>query len=79
MTYMPDAGGPTFQARKGLPVRDLRRVVDQGSNSGIHPALVVAGAHGHYGGLALRRLKNSFLRFAVVALGTSDHECKMYS
>src|SRR6516162_3028115 len=48
---------------KGLPVRDLRRVVDQGSNSGIHPALVVAGAHGHYGGLALRRLKNSFFRF----------------
>ena len=30
-----------------LPVRHLRRVVDQGGDPGIHPALLVAGEDGH--------------------------------
>ena len=77
MTYMPDAGGPTFQARKGLPVRDLRRVVDQGSNSGIHPALVVAGAHGHYGGLGLALIEEQLLpvrKISVIDEGEMWHD-----
>src|ERR1700690_434510 len=32
-----------------LPVRHLRRVVDQGGDPGIHPALLVAGEDGHHG------------------------------
>src|SRR5258708_1582424 len=43
----PDAGGRAVRAGEGLPVRHLRRVVDQGGDPGIHPALVVAGGDGH--------------------------------
>src|SRR5258706_396422 len=45
----PDAGGRAVPAGEGLPVRHLRRVVDQGGDPGIHPALVVAGEDGHHG------------------------------
>src|SRR6202035_6133222 len=40
------AGGRALRTRKGLPARDLRRVVDQGLDPGIHPALMVAGEDG---------------------------------
>ncbi len=43
----PDAGGQALRAREGLPPRDLRDVVDQGVDPGIHPALVVAREDGH--------------------------------
>src|SRR6202790_198828 len=45
----PDAGGRALRAGEGLSVRHLRRVVDQGGDPGIHPALVVAGEDGHHG------------------------------
>src|SRR6266536_2675786 len=45
----PDASGRALRAGEGLPVRHLRRVVDQGGDPGIHPALVVAGEDGHHG------------------------------
>ncbi len=44
----PDAGGQALRARKGLPPRHLRDVVDQGGDPGIHPALVVAREDGHH-------------------------------
>ena len=44
----PDAGGQALRARQGLPAGDLRHVVDQGGDPGIHPALVVAGEDGHH-------------------------------
>src|ERR1700740_473276 len=45
----PEAGGRALRSGEGLPVRHLRRVVDQGGDPGIHPALVVAGKDGHLG------------------------------
>ena len=36
-----------FRAREGLPAGDLRHVVDQGRDLGIHPAFLVARKDGH--------------------------------
>src|SRR6202047_2734572 len=46
--YRPDAGGQTIRAGQGIQIDDLRPVVDQGGDPGIHPALVVAGEDGHH-------------------------------
>ena len=44
----PDAGRETLRTREGLPPRHLRDVVDQGGDSRVHPALVVAREDGHH-------------------------------
>ena len=44
----PDAGGEAVRAREGLPACHLRHVVDQGVNTRVHPAFLVAREDGHH-------------------------------
>src|ERR1700736_5231762 len=44
----PDAGGEAVRTRQGVPARYLRHVVDQGVNTRVYPAFLVAREDGHH-------------------------------